>query len=273
MDINSFEIKGRTMERWAKKPSNSISKLSFCIRTPTRINRSLPIKGPRLSVNGRRCKTECLPEVTSKKNRKFIDEAKSIMISIRNFKLPDKYPERFQTFSRYKNQSGEWIPLLHRDKVEKILKEIDESIKPILKRFNIFYAALSENHPTRGKAAITFRVPVKFIGKDNEIVKQKAHHIQLRVRNKQFPNDLARLYNRSTLLAVMFHELAHIRHMDHGPDFMLFLRQIYYYARKLSIFPKGEEHQLPSCRSWEKRIFETRGKVTEEELMSLYESS
>lgn len=43
-----------------------------------------------------------------------------------------------------------------------ILRDLETTILPITKKFKIFYAALSENHPTKGKPAWTTRIPVKF---------------------------------------------------------------------------------------------------------------
>jgi hypothetical protein len=91
------------------------------------------------------------------------------------------------------------------------------------------------------------------------------------VRCRTAPNDLDKFYNRATLLGVLFHELAHIRQMNHGEGFMLFLRDIYKYASKIGLFRVGEEHQLPSCRLWENLLFKTGGRVSDVELRDLAE--
>mmetsp|Transcript_13241 Transcript_13241/g.24810 ORF Transcript_13241/g.24810 Transcript_13241/m.24810 type:complete len:325 (-) Transcript_13241:831-1805(-) len=193
---------------------------------------------------------------------------KSLEIGLRNFKLPSRYPERFSTYCDYKNENGVEVPLLHRDKVSRILREIHDELQPIVKKFKLFYACLSENHPTRGKAAMTSRIPLKFEDVETPVY---AHYIQLRVRSRQAPNDPAQFYNKATLLAIMFHEMAHILHMNHGKGFMLLLRDIFAYASRLGMIPKQEKHQLPSCRDWEKLIFEKRGKVADDELALMFD--
>lgn len=189
----------------------------------------------------------------------------SLTIGLKYFTLPKKYPGRFSTCSSFKNAHGVSVPLLHKDQVELILIELDAEIQPILKKFRISYAALSEKYPTRGKPAMTFRVPLKFHGP-----KAFVHYIKLRVRRPCSPNDAKKFTNKSTLLALLFHELAHIRYMNHGQSFMWFLRDIYQCARGLGVFPKGEAHQVPSCRDWENLLFRKRGKVSDDELLGLY---
>lgn len=39
----------------------------------------------------------------------------------------------------------------------------------------------------------------------------------------------------------------------------------------MKLFPEGEEHEIPSIREWERRIFETKGKVSEEEVREIFE--
>ena len=205
---------------------------------------------------------------TPVKERKQVPAEKSFSIGLKYYTLPENYPGRFASYSVYKNTNGEKVPLLHRDIIERTLVELDKELQPILKKFGLFYAALSENHPTRGKAAMTYRIPVKFYGPN-----AFAHHIKLRLRSSKHPNDPKKFYNKSTLLAVMFHELAHIKHMHHGKKFMLFLRDIYRYATNFRIFPKNEAHLLPSCHAWENLIFKKKGQVSNETLLELYASS
>ena len=202
------------------------------------------------------------------KKRKVISKQQSLLIAIKNYKLPMRYPERFATFDHYMNEKGEEIPLLHRDAVSRALMDLDRDIQPVLNEFQVFYSALSEAHPKWTRAAYTTRIPLNF----EPCVKAFAHHIQLRVRNRNAPNDVGAFYNRSTLCAVLFHELAHIRHMDHGEQFMFFLRDIYKAATRRGLFRPGETHQLPSCRMWENRLFAAAGNVWDYELREMKET-
>lgn len=208
-------------------------------------------------------KPPALP-VSEKADRilKKVSQQQSLLISLKNYKLPTRFPERFATFGHFRNDKGESIPLLHRDQVARILQALDKDVQPLLHHFHVHYSALSEGHPQWTKAALTNRIRLQF----EEGLKAFAHHIQLRVRCRSAPNDFEKFYNRGTLLGVLFHELAHIRHMNHGEDFMFFLRDIYKYATKTGLFRVGEEHQLPSCRLWENELFKSGGRVSDAEL-------
>ena len=209
------------------------------------------------------------PLSLSSKTTPKVTREQSLLIAIKNFRLPTRFPQRFATFSSYRNDKGEEIPLLHRDHVARVLEELDRDVQPVVRRFKVFYSALSEGHPQWSKAAFTNRIPLNL----DPNVKTFAHHIQLRVRQRAAPNDLNVFYNRSTLLAVMFHELAHIRHMNHGAEFALLLRDIYRFAYKSGVFKTGEQHQLPSCRAWENVLFTTAGKISDARLLELREAS
>ena len=216
--------------------------------------------------------TSALPQISkSKKQRKKHSQNKSPtsqqsrMLLLKYLQL-ENYPKKFDTYSEFTNKDAETAPLLHRDKVTKILMNLDKTVQPILQKFDIVYSSLSESHPCTRKPAIAHRIPLKNI----EPVLY-AHVIQLRVRNPLFPNDVKKFYNLGTLLALLFHELAHISFMDHGVGFMLVLRDIYQYAHFIDIFP-NDEHQLPSFRSWEKLIFKTRGNVSDNQLIELFNS-
>ena len=213
---------------------------------------------PKLSQKNRPSNTPTLPSDSMSQER-------SKMITLKYLQL-EKYPKKFDTYYEYKNKEGEVVPLLHRDKVTKILVILDKIVQPILNKYNIIYSSLSENHPLSRKPAVTHRIPLKFITPT-----MFAHMIQIRVRNQQGPNDYRKFYNRATLLAMLFHELAHIRFMNHGKEFMFFLRDIYQYAHFINIIP-AEDHQLPSFRKWEKAIFHARGNISNSKLIEIYES-
>ena len=72
---------------------------------------------------------------------------------------------------------------------------------------------------------------------------------------------------------VLLHELAHLRVMNHGKDFMLFLNEIFAYAAKIGVFEEkaGQslENEIPSPWPWEREIFRTFGAATEESLLEI----
>lgn len=59
------------------------------------------------------------------------------------------------------------------------------------------------------------------------------HHIQIKIRNEEKPQDIKLFLNKTTILAILLHELAHIRFTGHELDFMGFLRDLYQYAGKM----------------------------------------
>lgn len=205
------------------------------------------------------------PQRFQKVRKKSVSKQQSLLIAVKNYKLPVRFPQQFSTCEVFKNDKGEEIPLLHRDVVLRTMKELDREIQPVLKEFQVYYSGLSEAHPQWPKAAYTNRIPLNFEAEE----KAFAHHIQIRFRNRSAPNDSLQFYNKSTLFALLFHELAHIRHMNHGYEFMYFLRDIYKFAARKGVFKTGEYHQLPSCRLWENRLFEKAGALYDFELREM----
>lgn len=172
--------------------------------------------------------------------------------------LPASFPPHLSTFYSYTNANGVEIPLLHRDKVTRVLRQLDTALRPIVTHFKVRYTVLAESHPQDKLAAFTLEV-------------EKLYCVRVRVRNPACPNDVKKFYARKTLFALLFHELAHVRYMHHGRDFMLLLRDIYRYAAFIGIFQPGETNQIPSCRRWETRIYETAGSISDTELAALTE--
>ncbi|CAK9094288.1 Uncharacterized protein SCF082_LOCUS44323 [Durusdinium trenchii] len=76
--------------------------------------------------------------------------------------------------------------------------------------------------------------------------------------------------SHGTQIAVLLHELCHLKHMNHGKDFMLFLRDIFAFAQKLGVFEAGESNEIPSPWPWENVIFQRAGNVSDDELLQLF---
>merc|ERR1712232_841245 len=96
--------------------------------------------------------------------------------------------------------------------------------------------------------------------------------IRLRVRKHPSRGDPhTEFVSRGTLLAVLLHELCHLKYMDHGVDFILLLRQVFEEATRIGVFrPDDMFNESPSSFKWENEIFRRGGKISTDELMLIF---
>lgn len=159
------------------------------------------------------------------------------------------------------SQSGKNIALKRRDHVCAIISNLEKSVaKPICVYFNLSYNLLGEHHPNERKAGITTKERVLTTG---------AFRWTIRVRIRSRTDPISTFFSHGTHLAVLLHEIAHLRFMNHGIDFAIFLRDIYRYAYGLGIFACDPKNELPSPWEWERKIWDSKGAITDSELFQL----
>lgn len=67
---------------------------------------------------------------------------------------------------------------------------------------------------------------------DQEPIYVYTHLIRMKIRDTKSPQDKKKFLNKTTIMAIVLHELSHVRHMNHNIEFALFLREVFQYSRK-----------------------------------------
>ena len=181
------------------------------------------------------------------------------------------------SFSSMRTPEGKKVPLKNRDKVVKTLHELNTKVAlPICRQFGLRYNFFSEHHPQAKKAGVTCKEPLilRKQGPDGTEVQETRYLVTIRLRLRLHPtkgDPQTDFVSHGTRIAVLLHELCHLKHMNHGKDFMLFLRDIFAFATKtLGVFEAGESNEIPSPWPWENLIFQRAGDVSDDELLKLF---
>lgn len=187
----------------------------------------------------------------------------------------------YATFA-YLRYKGKREPLPNRDKVATLLQELEHTVLiPICKRFGLRYHFFGEAHCQAKKAGMTIKEPLimkkEVPGSEGETVTEiRGHQTTIRIRVRVHPSKgdpKTTFMNGGTLRAVLLHEIAHLRVMNHGKNFMLFLREVFQYAaEQIGVFKDHPPNEIPSPWPWENMIYETLGKVSDDELIPVFEA-
>lgn len=181
------------------------------------------------------------------------------------------------SFSSMKDEKGQKIGLKNREKVVRVLHELQTQVAiPLCRHFGLRYNFFSEHHCQAKKAGVTVKEPLvlKKQQEDGTVTEETRYLTTIRLRVRVHPtkgDPQSQFISRGTQLAVLLHELCHLKHMNHGKDFMLFLRDIFQWAVARGVIDPGSmTNEIPSPWPWENAIFQRGGQVSNEELLDLF---
>lgn len=198
-----------------------------------------------------------------------------------SFNLPAKYPAHLAYQESYTDRkTKKSMQLFHQNKVLALLKAVDRPLQVLAKLNNLHYKIFTEASVNQKVLASNQELFINLsspqLGPSREQEKPlfgKTYHINLRVRNQDKPNDPALLMNFTTAFTIMIHELAHVRHQNHGKKFMLLTKKLFCQALKMKMYPEKEEpHMYPSPRDWERAMYESRGEISDSDLIALFDA-
>ena len=106
-----------------------------------------------------------------------------------------------------------------KEEVAGMLATIERDIKPILREFGLSYQTMKESV---AEGSLGFN--------------RGGRTIALNIRQKRDPMKLRKY---SAIMSTMIHELAHLRHMNHGPGFKAFEAELKAWARSRNIYQPG----------------------------------
>jgi len=194
---------------------------------------------------------------------------------------------RFEKLKSYLSHAMMWsktgheLVLEQREEVEKMLKDLHHNVaQPLCQHFNLRYDFLLEQHCQERKAGVTRKEPHSLRA---ETVfgslrgEERRYLVTVRIRLRVHPargDPQKEFISRGSQMAVLLHELAHLRHMNHGPDFMLFLSQLFKEARRRELFdPETMKNELQSSWPCENAIYKAAGDLEPDALRELHDSS